>query len=75
MAIFNVGDKVRIIIAEDDDKTGIIVAKGQIQHTGLYKIALGKPIERIGKLSFWKVKVDGKDEEQEFPSDKLEKVE
>lgn len=72
---FKVGDKVKIIILEDTDKTGVIVAKGNMPDAKLRKLEVGKPPEEEPPISWWKVKLDGTGEEQDCPDDRLEKIE
>jgi len=71
MANFKIGDRVKIIILEDEDKTGIIVAKGDMPNAKLYKLEQGKPPEEERQILWWKVKLDGTVEEKDFPDDKL----
>ena len=71
MANFKIGDRVKIIILEDEDKTGIIVAKGDMPNAKQYKLEPGKPPEEERQILWWKVKLDGTGEEKDFPDDKL----
>jgi len=73
MANFKIGDKVRIIILEDEDITGIIVAKGDIP--SVKERVLYPKVNSAGETSWWKVKLDGTGEEKDFPDDKIKNIE
>ena len=74
MANFKIGDKVRVIVDEDVDKTGVIVAKGKFPVTIGREVSIsGEPREGM-QIFHWKVKLDATGEEKEFPDDKLEKI-
>jgi hypothetical protein len=72
---FCVGNKVRIIILEDEDKTGIIVAKSDIPSSREYNLDSGKMTEAESQICWWKVKLDEIGEEKDFPDDRLVKIE
>ncbi len=56
---FKIGDRVKISVFEDKNKTGIIIAKGDKE---LY-------------TSWWKVKSDRTGEIRDWPINRLEKIE
>ncbi len=72
MAILKIGDKVKVIVFEDADKTGVIVGKGATITSG--KVVPGKELEPDMEISWWKVKLDGTVEEKDFPDDILERI-
>jgi len=71
-----VGDKVRVLILEDEDKTGTIVGEGDVPRVTMRKL---DPDPRLRGpeevLSWWKVRLDDTGEEQDFPDDRLTKYE
>ena len=75
MANFKIGDRVKVIGLVDEDKTGIIVAKGDMPTVELGKVVPGKELKPEMQITWWKVKVDGISEEKNYPDDRLEKLE
>jgi len=76
MADFKIGDNVRALSSDVEDRTGVIVAKGNTGAIGTKErpiYAEGKPKGRQ-LLTWWQVKMDDTNEIEEFPSDELEKV-
>ena len=73
MTNFNIGDKVKITIFEDADKTGIIVGKGDEPNWVKGSNVLPPKEETI--IRWWKVKLDETGEEKDFPDDRLAKIE
>ena len=85
MADFKIGDKVRIIIGSDTDKTGVIVSKGdapnkiRVNNVDTSKDAarniIPPPENAIFEVNFLKVKLDETGEEKDFPDDALVRIE
>ena len=69
MANFKKGDKIKIIDLEDEDKTGEITGRGD--KPNWVKVSNGLPPKEEIIIYWWKVKLDGTDEEKEVPDDKL----
>ena len=74
MASFNIGDRVKVIGLTENDRTGEIIAKGDMPDVELGKVVPGKGLEPTMRLSWWKVKLDRTGEEKDFPENDLEKV-
>jgi len=73
MANFEIGDRVRIIVSEDADKTGVIIGRGDMPDVKTYKREF--PPTEIRETSWWKVRLDGKGGDKDFPDDTLAKIE
>ena len=72
--ILNIGDKVKIIIHEDMNKTGVIVNKGDLPTVTTREVLPKKKPAEETQTSWWIVKLDETGEEKEFPDDILENI-
>ncbi len=75
IAYFKIGDSVGVILGEDADKTGVIVAKSSIPDAVEGEVVPGEEPRPKMQVSWWKVKLDETSEEKDFPDDILERIE
>jgi hypothetical protein len=74
--ILSIGDKIRVIDLTINGLRGVIISKiDEPDPVALYKIEPGRTSSTVDKITWWKVKIDGKDEVEDVPSDLLVKVE
>ena len=73
MADFKIGDRVRVIGLNADDRVGKIVAEGDLPPVKVEDVVSGKELKEVS-VRWWKIRLDGTGEEKDIPDDRLEKL-
>jgi len=74
MADFKIGDRVRVIGLNEEDRVGEIVADGDPPSSvKVEDLVARKEVEEVS-VRWWKVRLDETGEEEDIPDDRLEKL-